>query len=877
LEANNQLMANAGAAAMSFGRPVHHPINSMWNPMLSAGYHAQPQALTYQPLPSPYSAGVIMPYNAAFPNGVHGQGLFGAQPGYTYGMGGVYSPHPGMYGPGGQMPYGTLPANGISFLETGTRTREFVNAHSKKAFSQTRQRLGLHAKARAQAQAQAQAQSKAKTKTASASTTATATSATSQTQSAHAIMDEIRQKESAATMDKTQAHARTNAEAEKARAKAASKVSVSDMMFGQEKEKERESQKLSAEELRAGMFNEDKNTQHARATLSDLVPQLTNALTGQLQQNRFRQTKVALALASAANNVNKVAKHLDQGDPDPLQRQEEAAQKASPAKEASKFRFLRTNNRAGLSGSGSESESQSESAAVLAEKAKIGQPAQFDTPVMKAAQGHAMAGAAQATVAGLPVTDGHGHISTQYVAPNTVPVALSQQALDASGNGNQNPYAVQQPVPSAFSTNPLAYQPNAQIQHPTAVAKAAAVSATIAAHPLMGVAPTYAGSDLPYLKQVAVPQGMVRQANFLARQAVGARPGEHLGAGLGALPYTYNLPAQLAAQAQNVAMNPKLQYYPGVPNGQYAVTNPVAQEAAAQQLAAGQQAALNENMARQNQVAPISNPYMITGAPPSKGAQTVAAPDFKAVQQKLVPAKMGVGRNFHPQALLQMQAHLGAALNVHGQRKAGAAFFPTTPAFTMPELGLHGAGIAPAALGSMHAGLFATPGHVGAAAYGLRPGLAGMQAPIYNPVPDPSHPHLVAGMSTLMGLPIPKTSFMKSKSKPWPLDGKISVPPPQPQPLDMAPPPPPASKILDTPDVLPQPTPPTAPLDARFGAKRYPTQVGAGAPSTEPLSSRQVECGGAGQPSCIGDEGTLGAMGKQDTMRADVASTPLQV
>ena len=44
----------------------------------------------------------------------------------------------------------------------------------------------------------------------------------------------------------------------------------------------------------------------------------------------------------------------------------------------------------------------------------------------------------------------------------------------------------------------------------------------------------------------------------------------------------------------------------------------------------------------------------------------------------------------------------------------------------------------------------------------------------------------------------------------------------------MAPPPPPASHISNTPDVLPQPTPPTDATDVRYGAKRFPDQSDAG-------------------------------------------------
>merc|ERR1711865_106677 len=68
-----------------------------------------------------------------------------------------------------------------------------------------------------------------------------------------------------------------------------------------------------------------------------------------------------------------------------------------------------------------------------------------------------------------------------------------------------------------------------------------------------------------------------------------------------------------------------------------------------------------------------------------------------------------------------------------------------------------------------------------------------------------------------------------------------AVPPPAPPPIGMAPPPPPASHIMDTPDVLPQPTPPVMATDARWGTKQFPTQNDAGetaVPGTEARTSQ---------------------------------------
>jgi hypothetical protein len=64
------------------------------------------------------------------------------------------------------------------------------------------------------------------------------------------------------------------------------------------------------------------------------------------------------------------------------------------------------------------------------------------------------------------------------------------------------------------------------------------------------------------------------------------------------------------------------------------------------------------------------------------------------------------------------------------------------------------------------------------------------------------------------------------------------VPPPAPPTVGMAPPPPPASHVLDTPDVLPQPTPPVMATDARWGTKMFPTQSDAAGPSVPSLDAR---------------------------------------
>merc|ERR1711871_770997 len=92
-----------------------------------------------------------------------------------------------------------------------------------------------------------------------------------------------------------------------------------------------------------------------------------------------------------------------------------------------------------------------------------------------------------------------------------------------------------------------------------------------------------------------------------------------------------------------------------------------------------------------------------------------------------------------------------------------------------------------------------------------------------------------------------------------------AVPPPSPPQIGMAPPPPPASTISNTPDVLPQPTPPTEATDVRYGVKRFPDQSDAGSWSgganTEPKNN-----GEQGEP--LLNEPLMTPFGNADTQNA---------
>jgi hypothetical protein len=89
-----------------------------------------------------------------------------------------------------------------------------------------------------------------------------------------------------------------------------------------------------------------------------------------------------------------------------------------------------------------------------------------------------------------------------------------------------------------------------------------------------------------------------------------------------------------------------------------------------------------------------------------------------------------------------------------------------------------------------------------------------------------------------------------------------AVPPPSPPQIGMAPAPPPASHISNTPDVLPQPTPPTEATDVRYGAKRFPDQSDAGSwaggANTEAKSN-----GDEGEP--LLNEPLMTPFGREDT------------
>lgn len=92
-----------------------------------------------------------------------------------------------------------------------------------------------------------------------------------------------------------------------------------------------------------------------------------------------------------------------------------------------------------------------------------------------------------------------------------------------------------------------------------------------------------------------------------------------------------------------------------------------------------------------------------------------------------------------------------------------------------------------------------------------------------------------------------------------------AVPPPSPPQIGMAPAPPPATHISNTPDVLPQPTPPTEATDVRYGAKRFPDQGDAGSwaggANTEAKSN-----GDEGEP--LLNEPLMTPFGREDTQNA---------
>eukprot|EP00944_MAST-04C_sp_MAST-4C-sp1_P010880 g10880.t1 len=92
-----------------------------------------------------------------------------------------------------------------------------------------------------------------------------------------------------------------------------------------------------------------------------------------------------------------------------------------------------------------------------------------------------------------------------------------------------------------------------------------------------------------------------------------------------------------------------------------------------------------------------------------------------------------------------------------------------------------------------------------------------------------------------------------------------AVPPPSPPQIGMAPAPPPASTISNTPDVLPQPTPPTEASDVRYGAKRFPDQSDAGSwPGGAGTDAKQS--GEQGEP--LLNEPLMTPFGKEDTQNA---------
>lgn len=91
-----------------------------------------------------------------------------------------------------------------------------------------------------------------------------------------------------------------------------------------------------------------------------------------------------------------------------------------------------------------------------------------------------------------------------------------------------------------------------------------------------------------------------------------------------------------------------------------------------------------------------------------------------------------------------------------------------------------------------------------------------------------------------------------------------AVPPPTPPQIGMAPAPPVSSRVSDTPDVLPQPTPSTDPSDVRFGNKRFPDQADAAGWQGNAAAHNPEE---QGEP--ILNEPLMTPLSKPDTMEAN--------
>ena len=91
----------------------------------------------------------------------------------------------------------------------------------------------------------------------------------------------------------------------------------------------------------------------------------------------------------------------------------------------------------------------------------------------------------------------------------------------------------------------------------------------------------------------------------------------------------------------------------------------------------------------------------------------------------------------------------------------------------------------------------------------------------------------------------------------------LITPPPTPPQIGMAPAPPVSSRVSDTPDVLPQPTPSTDPSDVRFGNKRFPDQADAAGWQGNAASHSPEE---QGEP--ILNEPLMTPLSKPDTMEA---------
>jgi hypothetical protein len=329
---------------------------------------------------------------------------------------------------------------------------------------------------------------------------------------------------------------------------------------------------------------------------------------------------------------------------------------------------------------------------------------------------------------------------------------VQHPALDGMTQGaHENPFKTFSPDAASFATNPLAYHPDAQVQHPSRVG-AAAVAQTSSPPVAFG---NYAGGNVAYNPAVATTIGAQRAHNYLIRSAFAPRQGEQ--APYPAVPWHASPSVLHSAAGASAGFHPE------------PLADPWSGDAVVPTTLLEEKTHSNANQGTATSQTPPTITSFISTPQQVLRQRTQASQTSSSLASSLLPASL------KPASLLEQTA---TAQVTRGSVPGSA----------------DGASAPPAGSGATYDGNYVKQ---------------------WPPPPGASPANII-----------------------MPLGVAPVVPPPAPPTVGMAPPPPPASHVLDTPDVLPQPTPPVMATDARWGTKMFPTQSDAAGPSVPSLDAR---------------------------------------